>query len=221
MRAAAATAAARRTKAAARPAARSTRPAPRRPAGRRAQTRPVSPRIPRRVSGPARGRARPAMARRPDQRPEVVAAARVVATARFVRALPDRPVVGRLVRGQGWIAVLGFLLIGIVAMQVSLLKLNAGIGRDVERAGNLERRNGELRAEVSRLSSGERIQARAAALGMVMPRPGAVAYVVAKPRSRGSAAARAVRDGRFAPGAPTVLLPGAPVTTQPVAGTVP
>jgi cell division protein FtsL len=127
-----------------------------------------------------------------------------------VRTLPDRPLVHRLVRGQGWIVLLGFLLMGIVAMQVSLLKLNAGIGRDVERAASLQRRNGELRAEVSRLSSGERIQAKAAELGMVMPPAGAVTYLRGGRGGDVPGAVGALRAGRFAPGAPTSPPPGLP-----------
>jgi hypothetical protein len=140
-----------------------------------------------------------------------------VRAVHFVRTLPDRRVVESLVRGRGWIFVLGFLLMGIVAMQVSLLKLNAGIGRDVERAASLDRRNGELRAEVSRLSSGERIQESAASLGMVMPPAGAVTYL----RGHGTAdvqdAVVALQAGKFAPGAPVSPPPSLP---SPAAGGV-
>ena len=38
-------------------------------------------------------------------------------------------------------------------MQVSLLKLNAGISRAVEAAGTLERQNADLETEIARLSS--------------------------------------------------------------------
>jgi len=152
------------------------------------------------VSG-TRGRARAATRAR---RPTGLAVA-VLRAVRFASSLPDRRLVDRLVRGRGWIALIGFLLMGIVAMQVSLLKLNAGIGRDVERSASLERRNGELRAQVSRLQSGERIQDHAAALGMVMPPAGAVSYVRARTGVDARAAAAALRAGRLAPGqvAPT------------------
>ncbi|HEX2397102.1 MAG TPA: hypothetical protein VHI73_03080 [Solirubrobacteraceae bacterium] len=123
----------------------------------------------------------------------------VVRAARFASTLPERRLVDGLVRGRGWIALVGFLLMGIVAMQVSLLKLNAQIGRDVERSASLERRNGELRAEVSRLQSGERIQDRAGALGMVMPPAGAVSYVRDRAGLDAAAAAAALRAGRLAP----------------------
>ena len=118
----------------------------------------------------------------------------------FLATLPDRRLVDRMVRGRGWIGVIAFLLIGIVGMQVSLLKLNAGMGRDVERIASLERRNGELRAEVSWLSAGERVQDRAAAYGMVMPPAGAVGYLRARPDADAVAAAAALRGGRLVPG---------------------
>jgi hypothetical protein len=49
-----------------------------------------------------------------------------------IRALPEHRVIDRLLRSRAWIWALGALLGGIVAMQVSLLKLNSGISRAVE-----------------------------------------------------------------------------------------
>jgi cell division protein FtsL len=122
-----------------------------------------APRIPRRVSGPATGRriARPTLWER-------------------ILALPDHRLVDRLVRGRVWIPLIGFLLIGIVFMQVSMLKLNAGIGSDAQKISTLERVNGELRADEAQLESGERIQGAAGKLGMVMPAPDQVKYLKAK-----------------------------------------
>jgi cell division protein FtsL len=129
----------------------------------RSLRRPVAPRIPRRVSGPARGRrlARPTLWQR-------------------ILALPDHRLVDRLVRGRVWIPLIAFLLIGIVFMQVSMLKLNAGIGSDAQRISTLERVNGELRADEAQLESGERIQRAAGKFGMVMPAPDQVKYLRAK-----------------------------------------
>ena len=95
-------------------------------------------------------------------------------------ALPDHRLVDRLVRGRVWIPLIGFLLIGIVFMQVSMLKLNAGIGNDVEKSSTLERTNGELRADLAKLEAGERIQQAASKFGMVMPAPDQVKYLKAK-----------------------------------------
>ena len=69
-----------------------------------------------------------------------------------VRALPEHRLVDRLLRSRLWIWALGALLGGIVAMQVSLLKLNSGISRAVETTTTLERQN----AAWSRRSRGSR-----------------------------------------------------------------
>ena len=89
--------------------------------------------------------------------------------------------VDRLLRGRAWIWLIGIMLGGIVAMQVSLLKLNSGISHSVETAGALERVNADLETEVARLSSGERIQLAAADEGMVAPPAGDVGYLTARP----------------------------------------
>jgi cell division protein FtsL len=94
----------------------------------------------------------------------------------------------RLVRSRVWIGIIAFGLIGLVTMQVSLLKLNSGIGRAVQTSSTLERSNSALRAEISTLSAGDRIQRLAEAKGMVMPAPSDIAYLRA-----GSARDDAVR----------------------------
>jgi hypothetical protein len=78
-------------------------------------------------------------------------------------------------------------------MQVSLLKLNAGIGRAVTTAGTLERQNAGLEADIARLSSGERIRAAAAAEGMVMPSAGAVSFLTSRPERDAHYAAQRMR----------------------------
>ena len=98
-----------------------------------------------------------------------------------LRALPDHRMVDRLLRGRAWIWLIGLMLGGIVAMQVSLLKINAGISRSVEQASTLERVNADLETEVARLSSGERIQQAAAEEGMVAPPAGDVGFLRARP----------------------------------------
>jgi cell division protein FtsL len=94
-----------------------------------------------------------------------------VRSAAYVRALPDHALLDRIVRGRAWIPLLGVLLAGIVAMQVEVLKLNAGIGRSLERASALQAQNELLRAGVTRLSDEQRIERIAAQMGMVMPAP--------------------------------------------------
>jgi hypothetical protein len=135
----------------------------------------------------------------------------------------------RLVRGRVWIGVIAFGLIGIVAMQVSLLKLNSGIGRAVTTASTLERSNSALRSEVSRLSAGDRIVPLAEAKGFVMPAPADVSYLRAgDDRAAAQRAARTMRapDPANAGLAGAVTTPGlqtpdatAGTETTPVLGT--
>jgi hypothetical protein len=98
-----------------------------------------------------------------------------------VRALPEHRVVDRLLRSRLWIWALGALLGGIVAMQVSLLKLNSGISRAVTTTTTLERQNAALEAAIARLSSTDRVEAGAVSLGMRMPPAGDVSYLSARP----------------------------------------
>ena len=133
----------------------------------RAAPRPLRPVAgPRRVSGPTR--TRPAAA--------TTAPGILVGAAGLARTLPDSRALDRLIRGRTWVAVIAVALIGIVAMQVHMLGLNAGIGRAVEKATTLEQQNTALRLEVSRLGSGDRIAAEAQQLGLVMPNAGEVRY---------------------------------------------
>ena len=70
-------------------------------------------------------------------------------------------------RGRAWIAIVGVGLIGIVFMQVSMLRMNTGIGQAVERASTLERENAAMQASISQLSSSERIRDAAVRAGMI------------------------------------------------------
>ena len=97
----------------------------------------------------------------------------------------------RVVRSRVWIGVIAIVLTGIVAMQVSLLKLNSGITRAVQTASTLEQSNSALRRDISRLSSGERIQPLAERMGFVMPAPADVGYLSA--RNERAKAARAAQ----------------------------
>ena len=85
---------------------------------------------------------------------------------------------------------------GIVFMQVSMLKLNAGIGRAVQSAATLERQNANLRAAVSGMESGTRIDGAARHLGMVVPADGSTHYVTAAARGLATAAAQPDDRGR-------------------------
>jgi hypothetical protein len=149
----------------------------------RARTAPA-PRLPRRVSGRVGTVSRPRIA--PAPKP-------VTSVFERIRALPESRVIDRLLRGRVWICFVGVALMGIVAMQVSLLKLNSGISRAVETSATLERQNSGMEASIARLASGERIRTAADNRGMVTPQAGAVKYV----RVRGAEdASRALRRMR-------------------------
>ena len=160
-----------------------TRPRPATPAGRRPRrtARPKDPAGAKRAAHAAtarRGAAAPAAAlAHAAPAPARVAMPAPLRLAHAARGLPDSPFIDRLLAGRVWVAVVAIALIGIVFMQVSLLRLNAGIGESVERQANLERQNAAFRAEVSSLSGGPRIQEVASRLGMVMAPAGDVRYL--------------------------------------------
>ncbi|HEY5193037.1 MAG TPA: hypothetical protein VIJ39_04075 [Solirubrobacteraceae bacterium] len=85
----------------------------------------------------------------------------------------------RLIRGRLWIGLLAFALIGIVAMQLLVLKLNTGIGHTLGRVETLQRENAQLGIEDSMYSAEGRVAPLAAAQGMTLAPPGTVHFVVA------------------------------------------
>jgi cell division protein FtsL len=97
--------------------------------------------------------------------------------ATHIRALPDHALLDRIIRGRYWIPLLGVLLVGIVAMQVEVLKLNAGIGRALEQSTSLQNRNEQLRVAVGREADDQRIESMAAHMGMVMPQPAEIRFL--------------------------------------------
>jgi len=173
-----------------------------------------APRLPRRVSGPGRRIHAPVATGRGAALPARRGAAgfagagfalRVVAVG---RGLPSSRLMDRLVRSRLWIGIIAVALAGIVAMQVSMLKLNAGLGRAVESAATLERQNSALRMQVSRLSTGERVREVAQRRGLVMPAPNELRYL-----SAGDARADARRAARTMR-APKPPAPAPPAATQ-------
>ena len=152
-------------------AARATAPAPRRaparPAPRRVPARPAAPR----KRTPAARKRTPA-ARKP---------ARARSVPERLAAIPRSPFVDRLLTGRAWIVLVAGLLAGIVFANVALLELNAGIARTTEKVAALKRENAQLRLQAARLGSTERIQRAAADLGLVLPAPGQVRYLKARP----------------------------------------
>ena len=153
----------------------SPHPSTLRPSHREPRHRSTVPRAPRRVSGPVPGITAPrptAPRQAPRRAPRVDTPARVPRSARALTrlwTLPDHSLLDRVVRGRLWIPLLGVLLVGIVAMQVEVLKLNASIGHSIVHTTELQSENQQLHASVSRLSDDQRIESEAVDLGMSMP----------------------------------------------------
>ncbi len=181
---------------------------------------------PRRTTTPARRS--PRRAPQPARRPRRAAApaARPLRAIELAEALTQHRLLDRLIRGRAWIGLLAFALIGIVAMQLWVLKLNAGIGRAVEHAGLLERQNTALSIANSEASSGDRVEQLAAAEGMVAAAPGTQRFLTSRgvqdTRMAAAALARPVRAPVTTATAPVTTgtaEPGASSTAEPGAGT--
>jgi cell division protein FtsL len=146
---------------------------------------------PRRQVAPRPAR-RPAPARRPGGQLIPLA----VGTAGAVTRLPDSSLMVRMTRGRAWIAVLGVLLVGIVAVNVVTLSIAASAGHIDQNIQALEEENPLLRTRDAKLSGSARVRHDAAAeLGMVVPTADQVAYVEAGPHDVAVAAERLAAAG--------------------------
>ena len=99
----------------------------------------------------------------------------------------------RLLRGRVWIALVAFALLGIVAMQVTMLRLGASIGASVNRIQQLEQANQNAATNIARLEPGGGVASKAAKLGMVYPPAGNVVYLHNGPGLAGVGAASITR----------------------------
>jgi len=145
------------------------------------------PRPPRRISGPARREVPDRKVRTPAQGEAGVVLGLIAA----LEGVANHRLLDRLLRGRAWIALVAFALIGIVTMQLGLLKLNGGIGRAIEHEALLQRENAALSIENSELAAGERVQSLARRLGMEFVPTGALRFLAANPQTdltRGAAA---------------------------------
>jgi hypothetical protein len=93
----------------------------------------------------------------------------VARSAGAVRQLPDSGLVVRMTRGRAWIAVLGVLLVGIVALNVVTLSFAASSGKIDEQIQTLEAENSGLNSKVATLYGTDKIRNEAAAAGLAMP----------------------------------------------------
>ena len=113
-----------------------------------------------------------------------------VGTATAVRNLPDSGLVVRMTRGRAWIAVLGVLLVGIVALNVVTLSLAADSGHIAENIQALEEDNSVARSRDAQKSGAARVRSEAATLGLSAAAVDQVGSVRASPRDVKTAAAR-------------------------------
>ncbi|MGN6190030.1 MAG: hypothetical protein ACTHOE_14140 [Conexibacter sp.] len=186
----------------------------------------VAPRPQRRISGPARPApnrpvrrpARPVAVPRPNRRgADQTLGARALA---WLRTLPDHRLLDRLIGGRIWIVLLGGLLVGIVTMQLTLLRWNAGIGRAVERSTQLEQSNAALRLSISELSDTNRIVGEATQMGYVMPPQGSPRFLTASAADAGRAlTTMRVPDPNAAAAAAAELAASTTAATTPDAAT--
>lgn len=157
-----------------------------------APARKASPRKPSRnglVTAPSRHKAAPR--RRP--RVGLVAAGAAGHAGRAavaVTQLPESGLIHRLTRGRAWIAVLGVLLIGIVALNVVTLSFAASAGKVQAQNLELSKVNSGLLGLQSK-KYGQGIQRHeAAAMGLAIPSETEPQEITARPTDAAEAAAR-------------------------------
>jgi Tfp pilus assembly protein PilN len=101
----------------------------------------------------------------------------------------------RLTRGRAWIAVLGVLLTGIVAVNVATLSFAASQGHVEKNIQALEKENSLLRARDATRSGAARVRHEAAARGLAAAPIDQVGRVKASARDARVAAQRLAAAG--------------------------
>jgi hypothetical protein len=146
------------------------------------------------AAAPAR-RTAPARHKAPARRPggQLIPLATGAATA--VRQLPDSGLMVRMTRGRAWIAVLGVLLAGIVAVNVMTLSLAASAGHVEQNIQALDQENSVLGSRDAALSGVARVRHDAGALGLAIATTDRIDYVRFEPRDVAVAAKRLAAAG--------------------------
>jgi cell division protein FtsL len=198
-----------------RPAPRDKAPARRAPAPARHSTR-------RRVSSQRGTATHRRMSGAAAGAPAVALPVRVL-NAPFARAARARTgsVLDALLSGRGWIALVFVLLAGIVFFNVDLLQMNRDIARNADKISALKRQNARLLLDEARLASSERIQEAAAQLGFVLPAPGEVRYLKARPTRDAGQAVKRITVPNLTYVAPEPVAPEPVVPTTDPAATDP
>lgn len=186
--AAAAPAAPPKRRSPARKAAPARKPAPRKaPASRKAAATAPARRAPAR-----RAPARPRTRKRSGGQLIPLAVGR---TAVAVRDFPDSSLMVRLTRGRAWIAVLGALLAGIVALNVLTLSYAASVGEIEATITALDKENSVLESRAAKRYGVDRVRAEARLLGLAMPTEAEPRLVEAGPDAVAAAARRLAAMG--------------------------
>ena len=171
------------------------------------------PPAPRRVSGP-------------NRHPRAAGERGLSAPSLWLRVI-DHPWLDRLVRGRAWIAIVAVALLGIVAMQVALLRLGAQIGSETSTVNALVAQNETAQAAIGQLEASHHVGSTAAALGMLYPQPSAETYLQVKARDARLAAHRMTSPSAAAVAAANahrqIVAPAVatPATTTPATPTAP
>jgi hypothetical protein len=190
---------ARRSSAASAPApSRTAPPRPKRAPARPAPSRAPARRKPTRAKSAAPARRAPAPARRP--KPQRSSGGQLIPlavgrTAATVRHLPDSGLVVRMTRGRAWIAVLGLLLVGIVALNVVTLSFAATSGKIDAQNTDLGKELSVLGGREAQMYSTGRIRSEGAAQGLTMSTIEEPHVIVAGPNDVARAAQRLAAAG--------------------------
>lgn len=142
-------------------------------------------------------------------------------TAGAVSGLAESGLVHRLTRGRMWIGLLTTLLVGIVALNVFTLSVNATSSRTTRQTDVLQRQNSALQGQIAAAgASSDRVQTLAGKLGMIVPELGSIGYVEAGPKDAALAAQR-LESGAITASATTTTDPTTPTATTTVPTTTP
>jgi hypothetical protein len=145
---------------------------------------------------PSRRRRRPQHQTTPARRRPANRRRRLVGrSAHVVGRLPESAAVRKISGSRLWIALIGVLLIGIVAINVLTVSYGAMASRiegDIEK---LERQNSILSSQTTRALSMPRVRNAASAAGMIAPATDEIRYREFGPEVFAAAAQRLAAEG--------------------------
>ena len=116
-------------------------------------------------------------------------------SAHVVVRLPESAAIRKISGSRLWIALIGLLLIGIVAINVLTVSygaMSSAVEADIEK---LERQNSILRSQTTRALSLPRVRNAASAEGMKMPATDEIRYREFAPEVFATAAQRLAAEG--------------------------